>query len=81
MYIEPELKRQAAEDVDREVEVVIVCPGYSEDVRVRLEGAGFRVASAEEGVVTGKLRLGALHALRGIPELESVELDSEQRAF
>ncbi len=83
MYVDPELLRQARLRPDLTVEVIVVCPAYSEALRDALAGTGFEITDlrqAEHGLIYGRIRLAALERLRELPGIESVTPDSTQYA-
>jgi hypothetical protein len=82
MYIDPALEEQLQRDPAETADVVIVCSTYSAAIQTELERAGLHVTSNEQagqGLVYGRIRLSDLAKIKGIAEIESIEIDSTQR--
>jgi hypothetical protein len=84
MHIDLALEQQLQRDPEKIVDVIIVCPKYSEALQAELERAGFNTTSREQvnyGLVYGRIRLADLATLRNVPEIESISADSTQYAL
>ena len=84
MHIDPDLEQQLQHDPDKTVDVIIVCPEYSDALQKELERGGFHATSrvqAEHGIIYGRIRLADLVTLRNVPGIESISPDSTQYAL